>query len=87
MRLGDRKSACWKYFTKSDDAKYVKCKVCHKEFKFFGNTTNLNSHIKRMHSGETKSNFRMRSFVQSGNEETKPQLLITGKYNTFITKQ
>ncbi|OXU21973.1 hypothetical protein TSAR_011795 [Trichomalopsis sarcophagae] len=40
-------SSVWKYFVKGD--KESKCKLCNKEVKCKGNTTNLNFHIQRHH--------------------------------------
>ncbi|CAG9833257.1 unnamed protein product [Diabrotica balteata] len=48
MRPGAKKSVVWEYFDKIED-RQVKCRVCKKILKFFGNTTNLQQHIKRIH--------------------------------------
>lgn len=31
------------------DKKTVTCNKCHKNYKFYGNTTNLKEHLKRIH--------------------------------------
>lgn len=49
-----RRSTVWNFFDKVDD-KAVICRLCRKSFKFCGNTTNLNSHIKRAHSNASLS--------------------------------
>lgn len=46
-----KKSVVWKFFNKLDD-KFVKCTMCNKEYKYSGNTTNLNDHLKRKHEKE-----------------------------------
>lgn len=55
MRPGAKKSVTWKYFKKSDDNKFVTCVLCKKQYKFFGNTTNLNNHIRRIHPVEYRT--------------------------------
>lgn len=47
-----KRSTVWNYFDKTDD-KTVVCRICRKSFKFCGNTTNLNSHIQRIHPNVT----------------------------------
>lgn len=42
-------SHVWHYFNKSVDGKTAKCIKCDKSYKTSGNTTNLTSHLKRMH--------------------------------------
>ncbi|KAL4083415.1 hypothetical protein QTP88_028731 [Uroleucon formosanum] len=50
MRPGcKQRSVVWESFRKNSDGKVVTCQVCKKEFKYFGNTTNLKEHLKRMH--------------------------------------
>ncbi|KAL4148694.1 hypothetical protein QTP88_002865 [Uroleucon formosanum] len=50
MRPGcKQRSVVWEIFRKNSDGKVVTCQVCKKEFKYFGNTTNLKEHLKRMH--------------------------------------
>lgn len=42
MRPGSKqRSIVWEYFSKNADGKIVICQVCKKEFKHYGNTTNL----------------------------------------------
>ncbi|KAL4123188.1 hypothetical protein QTP88_015411 [Uroleucon formosanum] len=50
MRPGcKQRSVVWESFRKNFDGKVVTCQVRKKEFKYFGNTTNLKEHLKRMH--------------------------------------
>lgn len=48
MRPGCKKSIVWDHFDKLANGQ-VQCKMCKKTLKFFGNTTNLNQHLKRIH--------------------------------------
>lgn len=42
MRPGSKqRSIVWEHFKKNADGKIVICQVCKKEFKHYGNTTNL----------------------------------------------
>lgn len=43
------KSAVWQVFVKDAENKNVVCTICQKEFKFWNNTTNLHTHLKRTH--------------------------------------
>nr|XP_037877017.1 E3 SUMO-protein ligase ZBED1-like [Bombyx mori] len=43
-----KKSSVWQFFNKIDDKK-TKCKLCQKEIKSAGNTTNLIGHIRNVH--------------------------------------
>ncbi|KAG5886548.1 hypothetical protein JTB14_012766 [Gonioctena quinquepunctata] len=47
MRPGAKKSIVWEPFHKVKDNQ-VQCRTCKKILKFFGNTTNLDQHIKRI---------------------------------------
>ncbi|CAH1114768.1 unnamed protein product [Psylliodes chrysocephalus] len=46
------KSIIWKLFTKRENSLFVRCNVCHFDYKSSGNTTNLFDHIKRKHPNE-----------------------------------
>lgn len=48
-RPSKKKSVVWNHFTLEADKKYVTCNTCKKIYKFFGNTTNLKEHLKRIH--------------------------------------
>lgn len=43
------KSIFWKFFRKTDK-KRAKCKLCSKDIKTSGNTSNLKCHIQSIHS-------------------------------------
>lgn len=43
-----KKSSVWQFFNKIDDKK-TKCKLCQKEIKSAGNTTNLIGHVRNVH--------------------------------------
>lgn len=46
MRPGcKQRSVVWESFRKNSDGKVVTCQVCKKEFKYFGNTTNLKGNL------------------------------------------
>ncbi|XP_067633760.1 E3 SUMO-protein ligase ZBED1-like [Eurosta solidaginis] len=45
MRPGLKRSSVWEFFTKNGNE--VKCHICKKNFKFSGNTSNLNDHLRR----------------------------------------
>lgn len=49
MRPGAKKSIVWNYFQKENTNKCAICKICKKEMKYFGNTTNLKQHLLRLH--------------------------------------
>lgn len=49
MKPGSKKSIVWRFYKKSDDKHFVICQLCKKQFKYFGNTTNLSNHLKRIH--------------------------------------
>lgn len=55
------KSAVWEVFVKDAENKNVTCTICHKEFKFWNNTTNLRAHLRRTHPewcpGDARQNF------------------------------
>nr|XP_023028246.1 zinc finger BED domain-containing protein 1-like [Leptinotarsa decemlineata] len=72
MRPGPKKtSSVWEHFNKISD-RSVKCNICNKTLKFFGNTTNLNQHLKRIHPTLTLS---------STNKPTSNMSFITGNEN------
>jgi hypothetical protein len=39
----------WEFFDLTRDNKFVTCRTCEKQYKYFENTTNLKQHLKRMH--------------------------------------
>ena len=45
-----QKSSVWLYFEKNSTNKTVICKICKKQYKDFGNTTNLITHMRGKHS-------------------------------------
>lgn len=47
-RRSAKRSIVWEYFEKKDDGSVI-CSKCKKSLKFFGNTTNLKEHLKRLH--------------------------------------
>lgn len=47
---GKLKSEVWKHFIKdSKNPSFAKCKICQKQYKSSGNTSNLKEHLKRFH--------------------------------------
>lgn len=60
------KSAVWQVFTKDAESKNVTCAICHKEFKFWNNTTNLRAHLRRSHPEWRPETTQ--SFNESGEE-------------------
>uniref|UniRef100_A0AAR5PTC4 BED-type domain-containing protein n=1 Tax=Dendroctonus ponderosae TaxID=77166 RepID=A0AAR5PTC4_DENPD len=49
MRSYTRKSIVWNYFEMRQDKQSVMCNICKKQYKYYGNTTNLKEHLKRLH--------------------------------------
>lgn len=46
MRPGNRqRSVVWDHFKKNADNKNVVCQKCKKDFKYYGNTTNLKGNV------------------------------------------
>lgn len=43
------KSNLWQYFTRCQDKKFAICRLCSKQIKTSGNTTNLKCHLQVMH--------------------------------------
>lgn len=74
------KSYVWEYFIKSTSgSSVVKCKLCSKEYKSSGNTSNLMDHLKRTHSTEIAEN-------KDGGEEKKQkieQYFVSKKENFY----
>ncbi|XP_066590577.1 E3 SUMO-protein ligase ZBED1-like [Prorops nasuta] len=61
-----RGSAVWKYFVKTSAG--GKCKICQKEIKGSGNTTNLKFHVVRVHKIDLTSAFNNKNIaVSKGN--------------------
>lgn len=50
MPKNKKKSAIWNYFKRCDNNKEATCKLCNKNLKTSGNTTNLRGHIEKKHS-------------------------------------
>lgn len=53
-RKGKSRSIVWNYFDKINDQTLL-CRLCKRTFRYFGNTTNAKSHIKRIHPNEIPS--------------------------------
>jgi hypothetical protein len=47
-----QKSLVWLFFDKTHKPNTANCKLCKKEYKTAGNTTNLTNHLKRIHLNE-----------------------------------
>ena len=69
LMMAERKrSAVWSYFTVSD-RETATCDVCRKAIHFCGNTTNLCTHLKAVHS---KVNTELQSKRREQEEEGAP---------------
>ncbi|KAL4141795.1 hypothetical protein QTP88_004363 [Uroleucon formosanum] len=76
MRPGcKQRSVVWDHFKKHINNKTVTCQICKKDYKYYGNTTNLKEHLKRIHP--TKLN------PITHNEDDPDNQLIQTTENTF----
>lgn len=72
------KSNIWLHFTKVTKEQ-ARCNVCSKTVKTSGNTTNLNSHLKRQHS-MLQQQLQLQKGKKTDREETNEKVKIM-RYN------
>ncbi|XP_043285284.1 E3 SUMO-protein ligase ZBED1-like isoform X1 [Venturia canescens] len=78
-----KKSSVWTYFVKTQDG--GQCKLCHKDVKSRGNTTNLTNHILRNHKNDKTPKLireNTQSSIQKNNLEIDPDDPVVATVST-----
>lgn len=65
--MGKVKSSVWQYFIK--DPLGGTCKLCQRQVKCSGNTTNLTNHLKRYHKATINENITNREIQQTTDDQ------------------